>query len=64
MFGMTPAEKIGYRLVSKTLRTARESEEPWGRNISLNVNLTLQLNKFYDLTLTAIILTSFTLEPG
>jgi transposase InsO family protein len=28
MFGMTPAEKIGYRLVSKTLRTARESEEP------------------------------------
>lgn len=46
MFGMTPAEKIGYCLVGKTLQAQRESEEPWGVKTFLNVNLTLQLNKY------------------
>lgn len=49
MFGMTPAEKIGYCLVQKVLQKQRESEEPWGKYISLDVNLTLQFNMLYYL---------------
>jgi len=55
MFGMTPAEKIGYCLVQDllnkdSLANARESEDPWGlkeMKSFFNVNLTLQFNKSY-----------------
>lgn len=51
MFGMTPAEKIGYCLLQKVLQTEKESEEPWGKKTFLNVNLTLQLNRFLKIML-------------
>lgn len=62
MMNMTPAEKIGYTLLQisvqvqkekDSLAYARESEDPWGLNgyskSFLNVNLTLQRNKFSDI---------------
>jgi transposase InsO family protein len=46
MFGMTPAEKIGYCLLQKILQTQKESEEPSGERVLKNVNLILQNNNF------------------
>ena len=51
MFGMTPAERIGYSIIQNSLAYAREPEdtweEPWGLKCLLNVNLTLQFNIWY-----------------
>jgi hypothetical protein len=48
MFGMTPAERIGYSLIQNSLAYAREFElsfdDVWGLKSFLNVNLTLQFN--------------------
>lgn len=54
MFGMTPAERIGYSIIQNSLAYARESEdtweEPWGLKCLLNVNLTLQFNKEFTIS--------------
>ena len=50
MFGMTPAERIGYSLIQNSLAYARESEslfdDVWSFRSLWNVNLTLQFNMF------------------
>lgn len=51
MFGMTPAERIGYSLIQNSLAYARESEslfdDVWSFRSLWNVNLTLQFNNFF-----------------
>jgi len=58
MFGMTPAQKVGYCLTQNLLNVHRESEDSRGEKTFLNVNLILQTNIFKKVDI-FILITNF-----